>query len=165
MISKDLEKAINEQIKIEEQSSRIYMAMASWCEVEGYEGSAKFLYAHSDEERIHMIKFVKYLNDRGGHAQLQKLEEPEAKFKSLADLFEGVLKHEQYVSKEIYKLIDLANKEKDHASANFLQWYVQEQVEEESLVTGILDKFRLAGDHKGALYHLDRELGASAAAR
>ncbi|MCF8304555.1 MAG: ferritin [Bacteroidales bacterium] len=164
MISKDLEKAINEQIKVEEQSSRIYMAMASWCEAEGYEGAAKFLYTHSDEERQHMLKFVYYLNDRGGHAQLQKVEEPDAKFKSLGDLFEEVMKHEQFVSKEIDKLVDLAYKEKDHATANFLQWYVQEQIEEESLFSSILDKFRLAGDHKGALYHLDRELGQRATA-
>lgn len=155
MISKNLEKAINDQIKLEEQSSRIYMAMASWCEVEGYSGAAKFLYDHSDEERMHMLKFVHFLNDRGGHAQLQAVEEPTPKYKSLDELFNSVLKHEQFVTRKINELVDVCLKEKDHTTNSFLQWFVEEQIEEESLAQEIVDKIKLIGESKGGYFHLD----------
>ena len=155
MISKNLEKAINDQIKLEEQSSRVYMAMASWCEVEGYAGAAKFLYDHSDEEREHQLKFVHFLNDRGGHAQLLAVEQPSAKYKSLEELFNEVLKHEQYVTKKINELVDICLKEKDHTTNNFLQWFVEEQIEEESLAQEIVDKIKLIGESKGGYFHLD----------
>ena len=83
MIAKKVESALINQIKLEEQSSRIYMAMASWCEVNGFPGAARFLYTHSDEERMHMTKLIKYVNDKGGYAVLQSLEMPDDKFKNL----------------------------------------------------------------------------------
>ena len=162
MISKNLEKAINNQILLEEQSSRIYLAMASWCEVEGYAGAAKFLYASSDEERDHMLKFVHFLNDRGGHAQLQATEQPTLKFDSLKTLFEDVLNHERYVTKTINNLVDICLTEKDHTTNNFLQWFVQEQIEEESLATEIVDKINLIGESKGGQFHLDMFLSGLA---
>lgn len=155
MISKNLEKAINDQIKLEEQSSRIYLAMASWCEVKGFPGAAQFLYAHSDEERMHMLKFVHFLNDRGGHAQLQAVEQPTVKYKSLEELFSGVLEHERFVTKKINELVDVCLKEKDHTTNSFLQWFVNEQIEEESLVQDIMDKINLVGESKGGYFHLD----------
>ena len=162
MISKKLEKAINDQILLEEQSSRVYMAMASWCEVEGYAGAAKFLYTHSDEEREHMLKFVHFLNDRGGHAQLQAAEQPSLKFDSLKALFEDVLNHERYVTKSINNLVDICLAEKDHTTNNFLQWFVEEQIEEESLATEIVDKINLIGESKGGQFHLDMFLSGLA---
>lgn len=158
MIKPVIEDAINEQIKKEEHSSRLYMAMASWCEKEGYPGAAKFLYEHSDEERMHMLKFVHFLNDRGGYAVLKELENPTAEFSSLKELFEEVLKHEQYITNAINELYALCNKEQDYTTANFLQWFITEQIEEESLVTGVLDKFNLAEGAKGGLFHIDKEL-------
>ena len=101
MISKKVEEAINRQIKNEEHSSRIYMAMASWCETKGYRGAAEFLYKQSDEERMHMLKFIKFLNDRGGYAQLQSLEIPKAEYRNLQEVFQEVLSHEQFVTKSI----------------------------------------------------------------
>lgn len=159
MISKKLEKAINDQIKLEEQSSRIYMAMASWCEVNGLEGAAKFLYDHSDEEREHQLKFVHFLNDRGGQAQLQQVEQPAAEYESLEKLFNEVLHHEQYVTKKINELVDICLEEKDHTTNNFLQWFVEEQIEEESLAQQIVDKIDLVKDSKAAKFHLDMFLG------
>jgi ferritin len=158
MISKKVEKAIIHQIQLEEQSSRIYMAMASWSEVNGFSGAAKFLYYHSDEERIHMTKLIKYLNDKGGHATLQSLDTPDSSFKGLLDVFEKILKHEEFITESINKLFEIAFNEKDFTTSQFLQWYIEEQIEEESLFKGILDKFRLAGNQTGGLFHLDKEL-------
>jgi ferritin len=131
------------------------MAMASWCEVNGFAGAAKFLYAHSDEEREHMLKFVHFLNDRGGYAQFNALEQPSFKFDSLEALFMDVLDHERYVSKKINELVDLCLTEKDHTTNNFLQWFVTEQIEEESLAQEIVDKIKLVADSKGGNFHLD----------
>lgn len=164
MISEKIEKAINEQIKLEEHSSRIYMSMASWCEVQGYPGAAAFLYEHSDEERMHQLKFFKYLNDRGGLAKLQALEQPEQEFGSLKSLFDEVLKHEVHVTHAINDILDLCMEERDYTTLNFLQWFVEEQIEEESLISGVIDQLNLAGDAKGGLFHIDKELAALAAA-
>ncbi len=164
MISKKLEKAINEQIKLEEQSSRVYMAMASWSEVNGYAGAAKFLYQHSDEERMHMLKLVHFLNDRGGYAQLMAVEQPPVDYKSLEEMFNEVLHHEQYVTKSINNLVDICLSEKDHTTNNFLQWFVQEQIEEESLAQEIVDKIKLVGESKGGYFHLDMFLSNLAGA-
>ncbi|HPR56923.1 MAG TPA: ferritin [Bacteroidales bacterium] len=158
MISKRLEKAINEQIMIEEQSSRIYLSMASWCEVQGLPGAAKFLYQHSDEERMHQLKFVHFLNDRGGHAVLQAVEQPAPEYKSIEELFDEVLKHEQFVTKKINDLVDICLDEKDHSTNNFLQWFVTEQIEEESLVQGVVDKIKLVGESKAGNFHIDMYL-------
>jgi ferritin len=158
MLNKKVEKALVNQIQLEEQSSRIYMAMASWCEVSGFPGAAGFLYAHSDEERMHMSKLIKYVNDKGGHATLQALEVPGTTYKNLLDVFEKILKHEEFVTESINKLYEIAFNEKDYTTSQFLQWYIEEQIEEESTFKGILDKFRLAGNQTGGLFHLDKEL-------
>ncbi|MCB0807569.1 MAG: ferritin [Bacteroidales bacterium] len=162
MIKKKVEEALNDQISREEQSSRIYMAMASWCEVKGFQGAAQFLYKHSDEERMHMTKLIKYVNDKGGHAVLKPLEGPDSKFESLLNVFEQILKHEEYITSAINSLYEVAFDEKDYTTSQFLQWYIQEQIEEESVFKGILDKFRLAGNEKGGLFHLDKELESMA---
>jgi ferritin len=164
MLSKKLEKAIIEQIKAEEESSRLYLAMASWCEVQGYAGAAAFMYDHALEEREHALKFIEYVNDRGGHARVLALEEPPAEFKSLKDMFEEVLEHEILVTSLINNLVALTIEEKDYTTHHFLQWFVEEQIEEESLMRGILDKFNLAEGAKGGLFHIDKELESLAAA-
>ena len=165
MINKNVEKAINVQIKNEEHSSRIYMAMASWCEVNGYRGASDYLYKQSDEERFHMLKFIKYVNDRGGYAVLSTLETPGAGFASLQVIFEQVLKHEEFITDSINKLYEIALNEKDYTSGNFLQWYINEQIEEESTVHAILDKMKLAGNQAGGMFLIDKELAAMAAAK
>lgn len=164
MVSEKIEKALNEQIMKEEVSSRIYLAMASWCENKGYQGAADFLYAHSDEERMHMLKMVHYLNDRGGYAKLMPLEKVEGNFKSLMEVFEAVLKHEQYITKSINDIYEICLNEKDYTTGNFIQWYINEQIEEESLVNTILDKMKLAGNDKTGLFHIDKELASMATA-
>lgn len=165
-MNKVIEKAINEQIHKEEHSSRLYLQMASWCEANGYPGAASFLYAQADEERMHMLKFVHYLNDRNGRAMMQALEAPPSEYSSLKNMFEKVLEHEEYITASINDIYGLTLTEKDYTTGNFLQWFITEQIEEESSMRSILDKIKLAGDHaSGALFHIDKELGGLAAAR
>jgi ferritin len=159
MVNKRVEIAVNEQIKREEHSSRLYLAMASWCEVTGFPGAAAFLYAQAEEERIHMLKFVHYLNDRNGHALMSALDMPNPEYKSLKDVFEQVMKHEEYITASINELYGVSFEEKDFTTGNFLQWFINEQIEEESTMRGILDKLNLAGDgQSGGLFHIDKEL-------
>jgi len=158
MVTKNVEKALNEQIRKEEHSSRIYLAMASWCERNGYPGASDFLYAQTEEERIHMLKLVHYLNDRGGNVIVDKLDAPVAKYKSLLDVFQQVLKHEEFISAAINDLYSVCQKEKDFTTANYLQWYISEQIEEESTARSVLDQIHLAGAEKGGLFMVDKEL-------
>ena len=160
MISKKVEKALIDQIENEEMASRFYMAMGSWCEVKGYPGADDFLFRHSDEERMHMIKLIRYVNDKGGHATLKKLDMPENKYDSLLSIFEKIFQHEQAVTRSINKLFENAFNDKDFTTSQFLHWYIEEQIEEERMFKGILDKFRLAGNQAGCLFLFDKELGS-----
>ncbi|MFD1615963.1 ferritin [Gelatiniphilus marinus] len=158
MLSKTIESALNNQIKIEAESSQIYLAMACWAEVKGLEGVANFMYAQSDEEREHMLKLVKFVNERGGHAKISQLKEPNATFNSFKEMFQKLLEHEIFVSESINELVHISLNEKDYATHNFLQWYVAEQIEEEAVARTILDKINLIGDDKGGLYLFDRDI-------
>ena len=158
MISKKIENALNKQVVSETESSQYYLAMASWAETQGLNGTANFLYKQSDEERAHMLKLVGYINERGGHAIVPELKQPPKTFKSLQNIFELVLSHEQEVSAQINKIVDACLKEKDYTTHNFLQWYVAEQSEEEALARTILDKLKLIGNDKGGLYLFDRDV-------
>ena len=158
MLSAKIEKALNMQIKLEAQSSQFYLAMASWAETEGFGGIAQFLYMHSDEERLHMLKLVKFVNERGGHAEIPKLDQPPKKFKGVKAVFETVLQHETHVTAEINNVVHACLDEKDYTTHNFMQWYVAEQIEEEALARGIMDKLNLIGNDKGGLYLFDRDL-------
>lgn len=162
MIKIKVQDAINEQIKKEEYSSRLYLAMAIWCETTGYPGASKFLYEHADEERMHMMKLVHYVNDRGGKAQLMDIEQPTSEFASLFDVFEKVMEHEEYITESINNLYEVAVTEKDYTTMNFLQWYITEQLEEESLFSTILDKIKLVGTDKAGMFHIDKELDGMA---
>jgi len=158
MLSKKIEKALNKQIKIEAQSSQVYLSMASFAETQGFEGVAQFMYAHSDEERMHMLKLVKFVNERGGHATVPALEAPASMFGSFKDMFQTLFDHEVMVSESINDLVHITLEERDYATHNFLQWYVAEQIEEEALARNILDKINLIGDDKGGLYLFDNDV-------
>ncbi len=165
MIKDAVEKAIINQIKNEEHSSRLYLSMASWCQVNGYPGAAAFLFKQTDEERMHQLKFVHYLNDRDGYSQLLALDNPTAEYSSLLDVFEKVMIHEEFITASINDLYEVALTNKDYTTGNFLQWYINEQIEEERTMHGILDKMKLAGNEAGGLFHIDKELSALAAAK
>tara|TARA_R110002072_G_scaffold3867_7_gene27653 strand:- start:148 stop:660 length:513 start_codon:yes stop_codon:yes gene_type:complete len=158
MVSNKVEKALNEQIKIEAESSQFYLAMASWAETKGLNGTALFLYQHADEERMHMLKLVKFVNERGGHAIIPALDQPPVEFESLQNIFQKLLDHEVFVTASINKVVDICLSEKDYPTHNFMQWYVAEQIEEEALARTIMDKIKMIGTDKGGLYLFDRDL-------
>jgi ferritin len=153
-----MQSVLNKQIRIEAESSQIYLAMASWSEIKGLEGVSQFMYAQSDEERLHMLKFFKYINERGGHAMVSELSAPALEFGSIKEMFETLFKHEIFVSQSINELVHISLEEKDYATHNFLQWYVAEQIEEEAQARTILDKINLIGDDKGGLYLFDNDI-------
>ena len=147
MLSKRMQEALNTQVKIEAQSSQVYLAMASWAEIQpGIDNITAFFYRHSEEERMHMLKLVHFINERGGFAMIPALEQPAVTYPSIKHAFQELLKHEVMVSESINKLVDIALEEKDYATHNFLQWYVAEQIEEESLARTLNDKLELIGE-------------------
>lgn len=158
MLKKSIEKALNRQIQVEAESSHFYLGMASWAEVKGFNGAAAFMYAHSDEERMHMLKLFKFVNERGGHAIAPALEKPVIDYKSLNDIFKELLDHEVKVTEEINGVVELCLKEKDYTTHNFMQWYVSEQIEEEALARTVMDRLNLIDGDTGGLYIFDRDL-------
>jgi ferritin len=156
-----VEAALNDQILKEASSSQYYLAMASWAENNGLNGTSKFMYTHSDEERFHMLKLVKFVNERGGKAIIPAISQPPIEFDNLKSVFELLLKHEISVTDSINNLVDICLQEKDYTTHNFVQWYVSEQLEEEALARTILDKLKLIGNDNGGMYMFDRDLEAS----
>ena len=161
-MNKRVESALNDQIVKEASSSQFYLAMASWAENNGLNGTAQFMYLHSDEERFHMLKLVKFINERGGKAIIPALIQPPTEFNGLENVFELLLEHEISVTDSINNLVDICLQEKDYSTHNFIQWYVSEQLEEEALARTVLDKLRLIGGDKGGMYMFDRDLENSA---
>lgn len=159
MISKKMAEAINEQVNRELYSAYLYQAMSSHFAREGYKGFASWLSAQSREEAGHAFKFYQHLVDRGAQAVWKAIDAPPASFKSPLDVFEAVLTHEQFVTRSIHGIVDLAVQEKDYATQNLLQWFVTEQVEEEGTAEEILSKIRRLGSDERGLYLLDKELG------
>ena len=137
MLTKKVEKALNAQIAMEFEASNVYLSMASWAEIQGFVGSSSFLYQQSDEEREHAMRLFHYVNDRGGQAIVGAQKAQPTTYKAIKPVFEAVLKHEIKVSDSINDLVELCVKEKDFTTQNFLQWYVSEQIEEESQARSI----------------------------
>ena len=158
MLQKNIAEALNKQIRIEAESSQIYLSMACWAEVQGLEGVAQFMYSQSDEERAHMLKLVKYVNERGSHSEITDLKAPKTKFGTFKEMFEELYQHELFVSNSINELVHITLGERDYATHNFLQWYVAEQIEEEAQAKTILDKINLIGEDRGGLYLFDRDI-------
>jgi ferritin len=159
MLSKTMSDALNRQILKEAQSSQAYLAMGSWAEIQpGLKGVTAFFFRHSEEERMHMLKLIHFVNERGGFAIIPELKQPMLTFVSLKKAFEELLKHELEVSASINDLVELSLAEKDYATHNFLQWYVMEQMEEEKLARDCNDKLEMIGDDKSGLYLFDRDI-------
>jgi len=159
-ISDTMEKALNDQMTREAFQAQVYLSYASWAEVNGFSGIATFLYKHMNEERQHMFKFLKFINGRGGHALIQAIDAPPVDPKDMGDCLRKTLQHEIDNSTSINAIVNLAHEEKDWATFNFGQWFVKEQIEEETLVNNLLDKYNLATEMKrenANLYALDRD--------
>ena len=162
MLSKKIQDALNHQISEEAYASHYYLSMASWLENSGLPGSAKFLFLNAAQESEHLMKLFHYVNEAGGRALVGAVKEPPPSFKSILDVFEQVVAHEQYVTKTISNLVDQCMQEKDYSTFNFLQWYVAEQHEEERKLKLILDLIRLNGIEGRGLFLVDKEIGKMA---
>ncbi len=158
MLLKKIEDKLNEQIEKEGYSSNLYLAMAIWAETNGYAGIAQWLYAQAEEEKMHMLKFIHYINERGGHAVISAFEQPPKEQKGVKSLFEEVFKHEQYISESINQIVAATIAENDYTTQSWLQWFVTEQIEEEAQVSEIMDKLNLLGENN--LYLFDRDIMA-----
>ena len=158
-LTTETEKLLNEQIGLEGISSAYYLAMASWCDKSGYATSAEFLYRHSEEERQHMLRLFRYVNDAGGHAIHPDITGVKYEFKSLREVFEDILHHEIEVTKSINNLVDHCFAIKDFTTFHFLQWFVTEQREEETLARRAVELFDLIGEDGVGLWTIDNEIG------
>ncbi len=158
MLSKKMIDALNEQINREMYSAYLYMSMSAHFTHEGLKGFANWFMVQYHEEMLHAMKIYEYMNLQGGRALLKSLKEPLSEFKSPLDAFIRTLDHEQFITKSINELVELALSEKDHATQIFLQWYVTEQVEEESNDNEIIAQLKIINDDPNGLMMLDREL-------
>ena len=159
MINSTLVQAMNEQIQEELYSSYLYLAMSQYCEGKNLKGFAHWLKAQYNEEVSHAFKLMEHLQDRGGQVVLKAIAAPPVEFGSPVSVFEKVLAHEQHITERIAKLYELALAEKDYPAQILLQWYINEQVEEEASATSILEKLKLIPENSGALFYIDKELG------
>jgi ferritin len=159
MIGKAIEKAINEQINAELYSFYLYLAMSAHFDESGFPGFAKWMKAQAQEEMSHALKFFGFVHERGGVVTLLAIDQPKGEWSTVLAAFKAAQAHEQHITKRINSLMDKAIAAKDHASSNFLQWFVKEQVEEEATLEPIITRLEAVGDHPGALYYLDHELG------
>lgn len=157
-LSEETERKLNKQIKMEGLSSARYLSMASWCDTRGYIKSAHFLYRHSEEEREHMLKLFAYINNAGGHALQPEISDIKHEFISLKEVFEEILDHEIAVTKSINVLVDHCFTNKDFTTFNFLQWFVTEQREEETLARRAVELFDIIGEQGIGLWTIDQEI-------
>jgi ferritin len=156
MLSKKVEKILVAQIEKEAYSSNLYLAMASWSECSGFEGTAQWLFTQAEEEHTHMLRFIAYINERGGKAIIPALKQPPLEYVDIRELFEHVFKHEKYISESINEIVGVCMEEKDFSTQNWIQWFVNEQIEEEKSVRNIIDKLNLLGGH--SLYLFDKDI-------
>jgi len=158
MLTPKMEQALNDQVKWELWSSYLYLSMSTYFEDMGLVGFANWMKVQEQEEKFHATKFHNYTVERGGRIKLQTLEAPENSWDNPLAAFEDTLKHEQGVTARINALMDLAIEEKDHATASYLKWFIDEQVEEEASVADVINKLKLVAGNPSALYMLDKEL-------
>jgi ferritin len=163
MLSEKMSAAINEQINREMYSGYLYMAMSTYSNTLGFKGFANWFMVQYHEEMMHAMKMYEYLHRHGAPVRLMKIDEPQATFESVLDMFEKTLAHELTVTRSINELMDLAIAEKDHATQIFLQWYITEQVEEEENDNEIIAQLKMIGDNPQGLMMLNRELAARSA--
>lgn len=160
MLNKAIQDAINNQIRDEFYASHLYLSMAAYFEDANLPGCAQWMRVQSEEEREHAMKFFDYINDRGGRVLLQGISEPMTEFQSPLAVFQKALEHEQRVTASINAIYDLAVKENDYATQVMLNWFIEEQVEEEKSASDVIGLLQMAGESGHALVMLDRQLGA-----
>ncbi len=158
-LSQKTEQLLNQQVGMEGRSSAHYLAMASWCDVQGYRRAAGFLYHHAEEEKAHMLKLFRYINDAGGHATHPEITDIQHTFKSFRQVFELVLASEVKVTQSIHHLVAHCLAVEDFSTFNFLQWFVAEQIEEEVLTRRAVELFDVIGEEGIGRYTIDKAIG------
>lgn len=158
MISKKIAKLINEQIAHEQYAAQYYLSMSAWFSAQDLDGIANYFRVQSKEELMHADKMFDFLNDVGSEIILGEIAKPPYKFESATDIFEKALEHEKYVTKLIFNIVKNANTEGDFATVSFLQWFINEQVEEEASASQLVTKIKMVCDNPSALYLFDQEL-------
>ncbi len=157
-----MQSALNEQIKRELESAYIYLSMVAYCEAQNFPGFAQWMRMQSEEENKHAMKIFDFVNERGGRVELQSISQPPVEYKSIEEIFEKALKHEQYISGSIHELYQLALDEKDYPAQVMLHWFIEEQVEEEDNVGQVLEMVKRAENRPWALLVLDNQVGKRA---
>jgi len=163
MISAKMLKTLNKHLNEEMFSSYLYLSMSAYFETKNLKGFANWMRLQSQEEYMHAMKFYSYIIQVGGNVTLAQINAPKTSWKNHMEVFKETLEHEKYITELINKLVDLAIQEKDHATNNFLQWFVNEQVEEVATAEDIVNKLEMISDNKNGLFLIDRELGARVA--
>ncbi len=159
MISSKMAERLNEQLNREFYSAYLYLAISAHCSGEGFNGAASWFYNQYLEENAHALKMFRYLDDLNAEIKLTKIAAPDFKSSNFLETFKISLFHEQDMTNWLNELSDFAFQEKDHATYNLLQWYVTEQVEEESTLSNIIDQIKIVGDNGHGLLTIDKELG------
>ena len=159
MISRTMQDALNAQVNLEQYSAQLYLAMSAHCDGRSFKGFAHWLRVQASEETAHALKLIDFLLDRGGKLELRAIGVPPSEFGGVIQVLEQTLEHEKGITARINALFELARGEKDYASEIALQWYVNEQVEEESNVGQIVDHLRAVGDQGGGIWYLDSRMG------
>jgi len=160
-LSESMRDALNSQMTKEAHAAQIYLSYGAWANSQGFAGVSNFLFRHANEERNHMMKILEYILERGESVKVEAIPAPPENPKSLQHCFEKVFEHEVANTKSIYKIVKMSMVEEDWATWNFAQWFVKEQLEEETLALNLLDKMKIAGGENAkpdALYILDSEL-------
>jgi ferritin len=160
-LSKSIAATLNAQMTKEAHASQIYLSYAAWADQKGFGGIANFLFKHAQEERNHMMKILEFILKRGGQVEVTAIPAPPENPVSINNCFEKIFKHEIDNTNAVYKLVKMSHDEEDWATWNFMQWFVKEQVEEETLVMNLLDKIKIAGGEKissDILYSFDRDI-------
>jgi len=162
MLSSKMQAALNGQINAEYYSSYLYLSMAAYAESVNLKGFANWFRIQAQEEMLHAMKFFDFVHDRRGRVELKPIEGPATQWESPLAVFEATLQHEQHVTALINKLMQQAASENDFATQTFLQWFVNEQVEEESTADGIIQQLKLVENAPSGLYMIDRDLAQRA---
>lgn len=160
MLSQKLLDEMNMQVKYEFESANYYLAMAAYCKSEDLDGFANFFTVQAEEERFHAMKLFNFINELGGRAMIYGYEDPKNDFSSLEEVFTAALKHEQFVTDRFNHLMDIAINEKNYACVSFFNWFVDEQVEEMAMMSGLVSRIKRIGENSHAVYMLDTELAA-----
>lgn len=159
MISPNIASLINEQIAKEQYAAQYYLSMSAWFSLRDLDGIANYFRVQSKEELMHADKMFDYLNDVGAEIIMGEILKPPHQFESAVEIFEKALQHEKTVTQSIFNIVKNANEEGDFATVAFLQWFVNEQVEEEASASQLVTKIKMVNENPSALYLFDQELG------